>query len=157
MDVCVTVFLNFATRRSDIMSYTIKEVSEMMGIPASTLRYYDKKGLLPFVERGDSGHRVFSQENIRTLRLVECLKSTGMSLKDIRTFFEWVMQGESTMQKRYEMFLEQRRVVEEQIKQLQKTLEIIDYKCELYENAINTGTSDLYENAPERKNPLDAE
>ncbi|MBQ4086567.1 MAG: MerR family transcriptional regulator [Clostridia bacterium] len=139
------------------MSYTIKEVSEMTGIPASTIRYYDKMGLLPFVERGPHGYRAFSRENLRTLRLVECLKSTGMSLENIRTFFEWVMQGESTMQRRYEMFLEQRRSVEEQIKQLQKTLEIIDYKCELYETAIRTGTADLYENAPERDDPLSAD
>ena len=68
------------------MSYTIREVSEMMGIPASTLRYYDKKGLLPFVKRGESGYRIFSKENIRTLRLIECLKSTGMTLEQIHTF-----------------------------------------------------------------------
>jgi len=139
------------------MSYTIKEVSEMLGIPASTLRYYDKKGLLPFVERGESGYRIFSEENIRTLRLIECLKSTGMTLEQIHTFFGWVMQGESTMQQRYEMFLEQRRAAEEQIRQMQKTLEIINYKCELYEKAINSSTSDLYQNAPERDNPLDME
>ena len=136
------------------MTYTIKEVSEMLGIPASTLRYYDRKGFLPFVERDKSGYRTFSTENIRTLRLIECLKNTGMTLEDIRTFFEWVMQGESTMQKRYEMFLNQRRIVEKQIEALQKTLEVIDYKCELYDIAIKNGTADLYEYAPEGKDPL---
>lgn len=139
------------------MPYTISEVSKMMGIPTSTLRYYDRKGLLSFVERGASGYRVFSEENIRALRLIKCLKSTGMTLDDIRTFFDWVSQGESTMQRRYEMFLEQRHVVEAQIKDLHKTLEIIDFKCDLYENAIKMGTSDLYEYAPDRKNPLDVE
>lgn len=137
------------------MSYTIKEVSEKLGIPTSTLRYYDRMGLLPSVERGKSGYRLFPKESIRTLRLIECLKSTGMTLEDIRTFMEWVMQGESTMHKRYNMFLQQRRIVEEQIKQLHKTLEIIDYKCGLYETAINAGTADLYANAPEGKDPLD--
>lgn len=139
------------------MSYTMKEASDLLGIPASTIRYYDKEGLLPFMERKESGYRVFSQKDIQTLRLVECLKNTGMTIKDIRTFFEWVMQGESTMQQRYEMFLKQRHIVKEQIKQLEKTLEIIDYKCELYENAIRAGTADLYEKAPEKKNPLDTE
>ena len=139
------------------MLYTIKEVSEMMRIPTSTIRYYDRKGLLPCVERGTSGYRAFSEENIRALRLIVCLKTTGMTLDDIHTFFEWVSQGESTMQKRYEMFLKQRRVVEDQIKELNKTLEIIDFKCPLYENAIRMGTSDLYEYAPDRKNPLDSE
>ena len=139
------------------MRYTIKEVSEMMGIPTSTLRYYDRKGLLPFVAREDSGYRVFSEENLKALRLIECLKSTGMTLEDIRIFFEWVQQGESTMQQRYEMFLNQRRTVEEQIKHLQKMLEIIDYKCMLYDIAIKAGTADLYENAPEGRNPLDGD
>jgi DNA-binding transcriptional MerR regulator len=139
------------------MSYTIKEVSAMLNIPTSTLRYYDKRGLLPFLERGASGYRVFSEENIRTLRLIECLKNTGMSLDDIHTFFEWVSLGDATMQQRYDMFLKQRRVVENQIEELHKTLEIIDFKCSLYENAIKMGTSNLYEYAPDRKNPLDGE
>lgn len=139
------------------MSYTIKEVSAMLNIPTSTLRYYDKRGLLPFLERGDSGYRVFSEADIRTLRLIECLKNTGMSLDDIHTFFEWVSLGDATMQQRYDMFLKQRRVVENQIEELHKTLEIIDFKCSLYENAIKMGTSNLYEYAPDRKNPLDGE
>ncbi|MBQ1985576.1 MAG: MerR family transcriptional regulator [Clostridia bacterium] len=138
------------------MTYSIKEVSEMLGIPASTIRYYDKEGLLPFVERGESGYRVFSDENIRTLRFIECLKTTGMAIKDIQTFFEWVREGESTMQKRYDMFLKQRGIVEEQIKQLQKTLEVIDYKCAMYEHAIKIGAPDINADAPEIPNPLDS-
>lgn len=139
------------------MAYSIKEVSEMLGIPASTIRYYDKEGLLPFVERGESGYRLFSDENVRTLRFIECLKTTGMAIKDIQTFFEWVVEGESTMQKRYDLFLKQRGIVEEQIKQLQKTLEVIDYKCAMYEHAIKIGAPDIYWDAPELPNPLDSE
>lgn len=138
------------------MAYSIKEVSEMLGIPASTIRYYDKEGLLPFVERGESGYRLFSDENVRTLRFIECLKTTGMAIKDIQTFFEWVVEGESTMQKRYDLFLKQRGIVEEQIKQLQKTLEVIDYKCAMYEHAIKIGAPDIYWDAPELPNPLDS-
>ena len=136
------------------MTYSIKEVSEMLGIPASTIRYYDKEGLLPFVERGESGYRVFSDENIRTLRFIECLKTTGMAIKDIQTFFEWVVEGESTMQKRYDLFLKQRGIVEEQIRQLQKTLDVIVYKCELYERAIANGSSELHQYETDRQNPL---
>ena len=111
------------------MPYTIKEVSDMLNIPASTIRYYDKEGLLPQIERKDSGYRLFSEENLGALRLIECLKSTGMPIKDIRRFFEWVEQGDASLQQRYEMFLERRRAVEQQMKELEKTLEIIDYKC----------------------------
>ena len=136
------------------MAYTIKEVSEMLNIPASTIRYYDKEGLLPSIERRDSGYRLFSEENLRALRLIECLKSTGMPIKDIRTFFEWVQQGDDSLQQRYEMFLERRRAVEEQMAQLRKTLEIIDYKCWYYETAVNAGTTDVHQCIPKRKNPL---
>lgn len=139
------------------MTYSIKEVSEMLGIPASTIRYYDKEGLLPFVERGESGYRLFSDENVRTLRFIECLKTTGMAIKDIQTFFEWVVEGESTMQKRYDLFLKQRGIVEEQIKQLQKTLEVIDYKCAMYEHAIKIGAPDIHWDAPDLPNPLDSD
>lgn len=138
------------------MAYTIKEVSAMLNIPASTLRYYEKEGLLNGVERMDTGYRLFSDENIKAIRFIECLKSTGMAIKDIRTFFEWVQQGDASLQQRYEMFLERRRVVEEQIAQLQKTLEVVDYKCWYYEKAVEAGTLKVHDNLHEREDPLAA-
>ncbi len=66
------------------MGYTIKEAAQIMGIPATTLRYYDRQGLLPFVERKQSGYRVFSDNDIMLLRVIDCLKRSGMELKDIR-------------------------------------------------------------------------
>ena len=138
------------------MAYTIKEVSEMLDIPASTLRYYEKEGLLNGVERMDTGYRLFSDENIKTLRFIECLKSAGMAIKDIRTFFEWVQQGDASLQQRYDMFLERRRVVEEQIAALQKTLEVVDYKCWYYEKAVKAGTLKVHDNLHEREDPLAA-
>ena len=136
------------------MPYTIKEVSDMLNIPASTIRYYDKEGLLPQIERKDSGYRLFSEENLGALRLIECLKSTGMPIKDIRRFFEWVEQGDASLQQRYEMFLERRRAVEQQMKELEKTLEIIDYKCWFYETAVAAGTANVDRGPNARKNPL---
>ena len=61
------------------MEYSIKEVSQMTNIPATTLRYYDKEGLLPFLERKESGYRVFHDSDLTMLQLLECLKSTGHS------------------------------------------------------------------------------
>ena len=139
------------------MLYTIKEVSQILNIPASTLRYYDKEGLLPALERKESGYRLFSEENIRALRLIECLKSTGMPIKDIQRFFEWTKQGDASLQQRYEMFLERRRIVEEQMAQLQRTLEVIDYKCWYYETAVAAGTIDVHKENQGRKNPLSME
>lgn len=68
--------------------YTIGQVSEMFGLPASTLRYYDKQGLFPALER-TSGIRQFGDTELEALRVIECLKKAGMEIKDIRLFMEW--------------------------------------------------------------------
>ncbi|MHC1681446.1 MAG: MerR family transcriptional regulator [Clostridiaceae bacterium] len=127
------------------MAYTIGEISEMLGIPISTLRYYDKKGLLPLVERTNGNIRVFSEMDVRWLNMIECLKNTGMELKDITTFFQWCEKGDSTIEKRYEMFLERKREAEQQIATLQKSLDLINYKCEYYRIAKEAGTTNIPE------------
>lgn len=124
--------------------YTIKEVAELMNLPASTIRYYDKQGLLPFVERSDSGYRLFSEQDLGLLNMIECLKSTGMPIKEIRQFTLWLQQGDASLQQRYEMFLERRKAVQEQLEQLKKTMEIIDYKCWYYETALAAGTEAIH-------------
>lgn len=127
------------------MNYSIKETSQLMNLPATTLRYYDKEGLLPFIERKESGYRVFSEEDISMLRIIECLKKTGMSIKDIKQFSSWVLQGDQTLQQRYELFLARRQIVEKQLAELQETLKLIDYKCWYYETALAAGTEKIHE------------
>ena len=111
------------------MTYTIKEASDITGIPATTLRYYDKEGILPFLERKESGHRMFSEQDLSMLRIIECLKCTGMSIKDIRQYAVWAQMGDSTLEQRYNLFLERREAVMAQIKELEDQLKVIDYKC----------------------------
>ena len=105
--------------------YTIKDAARIMGVPTSTIRYYDKEGLLPFVERLASGYRIFTEKDIATLRIIDCLKKTGMSIKEIRQFSSWLEQGDSSLQQRYDMFLERRRVVKQQMAELQKILDTV--------------------------------
>ena len=93
------------------MEYSIKEVSQMTNIPATTLRYYDKEGLLPFLERKESGYRVFHDSDLTMLQLLECLKSTGMSIREMKQFAKWAQEGDASLQKRYDMFLERRKAV----------------------------------------------
>ncbi|MCI9596743.1 MAG: MerR family transcriptional regulator [Firmicutes bacterium] len=68
------------------MLYTVGEMAKVLGIPASTLRYYDKEGLLPFVERSSGGIRMFTDKDYEWLKVIECLKRSGLSIKDIKTF-----------------------------------------------------------------------
>lgn len=121
-------------------NYSIGQVAKLLNISISTLRYYDKEGLLDNVERTDGGIRIFHENDILKLNMLECLKSTGMPLKNIKIFFEWCKQGDSTLNDRYKMFLERKAEIEQQISDLQDTLDMINYKCEYYKIAMEAGT-----------------
>lgn len=128
----------------DKRKYTIKDAADIMNVPTSTIRYYDKEGLLPFVKRLDYGYRIFTEKDIATLRIIDCLKKTGMPIKEIRQFSEWLEEGDASLQKRYDMFLERKKVVEEQMSKLQEILNIINQKCWYYETAIAAGTEKIH-------------
>ena len=87
--------------------YTIGQVSDMFHLPISTLRYYDKEGLFPHIQR-TSGIRQFDEKEIEALRVIECLKKSGMEIKDIKTFMQWCAQGSSTYLQRKALFLKQK-------------------------------------------------
>ena len=126
------------------MNYTIKETSQLLNIPTTTLRYYDNEGLLPNISRKASGYRVFNDNDIAMLKVIECLKKTGMSIKEIKQFSIWVTMGDASLNERYEMFLNRRKIVEGQIKELEETLDLINYKCSYYEQAIKAGTESIH-------------
>lgn len=125
------------------MLYTVGEMAKLLGVAASTLRYYDQEGLLPFVERSSSGMRVFKDSDYEWLQIIECLKKTGMPLKDIRRFVEMAMQGDETIEPRLALIKQQREAVKAQMAQLQQTLDTLDFKCWYYETARAAGTTDV--------------
>ncbi len=139
------------------MSYTIKQAAELVGLTPATLRYYDKQGLLPFLERKESGYRLFSDGDVAMLRVIECLKKSGMSIKEIRQFTEWVQMGDDSLQERYGMFLERKKTVEAQMAELQKTLDFIEHKCWYYETAIEAGTEKIHFGDPSKTAELPCE
>ena len=117
------------------MLYTVGEMAKLLGVPTSTLRYYDKEGLLPFVERSEGGQRIFKEEDISWLRVIECMKKTGMPLKDIKLFIEMIMEGDHTIPERLEIIKKQRDAVRRQLEDVQNTLDVIEFKCWYYEKA----------------------
>jgi DNA-binding transcriptional MerR regulator len=121
-------------------TYSISEVAKELNLTIYTLRYYDKEGLMPFVERTQTGTRLFKESDISALKVVECLKSTGMPIKEIKTFIDWCSEGDATLQQRYDMFLERKVSVEAQIAELKKTMEVIEHKCLYYKTALEVGT-----------------
>ncbi|PKM75979.1 MAG: MerR family transcriptional regulator [Firmicutes bacterium HGW-Firmicutes-15] len=123
------------------MIYTVGEMAKMLSVAPSTLRYYDKEGLLPFLERSGGGMRMFKDADFEWLFIIDCLKKAGMPIKDIRDFIEMVMKGDETIGDRLELFNKQRKAVEEKISQLQATLDTLNYKCWYYETAKKAGTT----------------
>lgn len=121
--------------------YTIGQVSKMFDLPISTLRYYDKEGLFPNIVRS-SGIRKFSESEIEALRVIECLKKTGMEIKDIKQFMKWCAEGPSTYPKRKELFEERKKIIEEQLRELEKNMAMIEFKCWYYEKAISDGSEE---------------
>lgn len=113
----------------------------MFHLPVSTLRYYDKEGLFPEMERV-SGIRRFGEREIEALRVIECLKKSGVEIKDIKVFMEWCREGSSTYIKRKEFFQNQKEVVENEIRKMEKVLDMIRYKCWYYEQAVKDGNED---------------
>lgn len=121
--------------------YTIGQVSEMFHLPISTLRYYDKEGFFPDLKR-KGNIRYFSDNEIEALRVIECLKKSGLEIKDIKQFFIWVTEGSSSYSKRKKLFENRRSAVEEEIKQLEKILAMLKFKCWYYETAMTDGNED---------------
>lgn len=121
--------------------YTIGQISEMFQLPISTLRYYDKEGLFPDLERS-SGIRRFSEKEIEALRVIECLKKSGLEIKDIKLFMEWCSEGSATYQRRKELFERQKEIVQKEIAKLEKVLDMLQFKCWYYDQAVKDGNED---------------
>lgn len=139
------------------MSYTISEAAEKVGIPPTTIRYYDKEGLLPDIKRRN-GIRVFEDIDLRLMGLLTCLKDTGMPIKRIREYVELTKKGDASLQERYEIIKAQRQFVMDQIEQLQFYLEELDFKDWYYNKALAAGTAsvisfDDYERETGKKAP----
>ena len=140
-DITIITKADFRLRKKDKIMYTIGQVSEMFDLPISTLRYYDKEGFFPnLVRKGNI--RYFSNNEIEALHVIECLKKSGLGIKEINQFFTWVSEGSSSYEKRKELFEARKSAVEDEIKSLQKTLSLLEFKCWYYKAAMEDGTEE---------------
>jgi DNA-binding transcriptional MerR regulator len=135
------------------MSDTVSDIAKKMNVAPSTIRYYDREGLLPFVERSNGGIRMFKESDYAWLSIINCLKKTGMPIKDIRKFIDWCMEGDSTIDQRLELIEQQRQSVMAQIEDMQKTLQTLDYKKWYYETAKEAGTCRIHDQMDEADVP----
>ncbi|MEJ8306392.1 MerR family transcriptional regulator [Saccharibacillus sacchari] len=133
------------------MSYTIGQVAKKMNVSTFALRYYDREGLLPFVKRSANGVRLFEESDLEFLRVIDCLKNTGMSIGEIRSFIEWTKEGDASLGQRLALFEERKKAVDLQIAQLLLYKECIEFKHNYYTEAVKAKTEAVHRdpNAPE--------
>ena len=135
------------------MVYTVGEMAKRLDIPPSTLRYYDKEGLLPFVERSSGGIRMFRDSDVEWLQIIHCMKKAGMSIRDIREYIQLALQGNDTIDARLAMFRRQREAILAQMEELRQTLETVEYKGWFYETAQQAGSTDVPQQMAEEDLP----
>jgi len=122
------------------MGYSIGEVTEKTGLSAHTLRYYEKEGLLPFVTKSSSGIRVYADSDLQWLSMIECLKKSGLQIKEIRQYIDWYRKGDSTLKQRLDLFVKRRKAVEEEMERLNTVLNKVRFKEALYTEALKLGS-----------------
>ncbi len=114
----------------------IAEVSERYGISADTLRYYERIGLIPTVNRNNGGIRDYNETDVKRVEFIKCMRSAGLPIEALIEYVGLVQQGDRTIEARKEILKEQRELLVARMKEMQKTLDILDHKIEVYESAV---------------------
>lgn len=114
----------------------IMEVSEQYGISSDTLRYYERIGLIPPVNRKENGIRDYNELDLRRVEFIKCMRSAGLPVEVLIEYVALVQQGDKTIETRKEILTEQRELLVTRMKEMQKTLDILNHKIEVYENAV---------------------
>lgn len=135
--------------------YSIGDVSKMFNLSVSTLRYYDKEGLIPYIERTEAGIRSFDDKALDAINVIECLKKSGLQIKEIKQFMDWCEEGDTTLENRKQLFYDRKRSVQKEIQNLEKVLDMLEYKCWYYEEAIKDGTDERVKNLNQQELPND--
>ncbi len=114
----------------------IAEVSERYSISSDTLRYYERIGLIPPVNRNESGIRIYNEIDLTRVEFIKCMRSAGLPIDVLIEYIGLVQQGDSTIETRKGILKEQRKLLAGRMGEMQKTLELLDYKISVYEDAV---------------------
>jgi len=114
----------------------IAEVSEKFDLPQDTLRYYERIGLLPRVNRNKSGNRDYTEENCKWVEFIKCMRGAGLPIEVLIEYVALFQQGDATIDARKELLIEQRKLLLTRMEDMQKTLERLDYKIATYEHGL---------------------
>lgn len=125
-------------------SFLIGDISKMYGISQDTLRYYDKAGLLPFVKKNQAGRGVFTEDDLGYIEVIDCLKRSGIPVKEIAKFMDWCVEGDKTLPQRYAFMVEQEAALERKIQDLQAQLDFLRWKKWYYQIANEAETEKIF-------------
>ncbi|MBN1449830.1 MAG: MerR family transcriptional regulator [Anaerolineales bacterium] len=114
----------------------ISEISEKCEVSADTLRYYERIGLLPPVNRNKGGIRDYSDLDIRRVKFIKCMRTAGLPVEVLIKYYRLVQQGDDTMEARKAILVEQRAKILARMEELQKTLDLLNYKISYYESSV---------------------
>ena len=114
----------------------IAEVSEKYGLSVDTLRYYERVGLIPPVNRNGGGIRDYNELDLRRVDFIKCMRSAGLPVEVLIDYVALVQQGDKTIEARKEILVEQRKLLMDRMSEMQKTLDILNHKIEVYEKAV---------------------
>jgi DNA-binding transcriptional MerR regulator len=135
--------------------YTIGDAAAELGMPASTIRFYEKNGLIPNQQRSSDGRRLFDEDDLEWMRFVERLKVSGMPIREIHEYIDLYLQGDATIEERRRIVYERRAAIDAQLEELMLARDFIDYKCWYYDVARESGTCDTPKNMPYDELPDD--
>ena len=116
----------------------IMEVSQQYGLSSDTLRYYERIGLIPPVNRNGSGIRDYDELDLRRVEFIKCMRSAGLPVEVLIEYVGLVQRGDKTIEARKEILVEQRELLVGRMQEMQNTLDILNHKIEVYENAVLT-------------------
>lgn len=136
--------------------YTIKEVAEKMDVSEHTLRFWAKSGFFPFLTRNDNNVRMFSENDLNWVRIVKCLRSVGTQTKDVKRYIDLCIIGDSTIKERYQIILDTKAKALEQMDELKKQLELLDYKENFYKNLIKNHLEDVWNPMNQKKEEVES-
>ena len=135
--------------------YTIGDAAAKLGMPASTIRFYEKNGLIPNQQRSSDGRRLFDEDDLEWMRFVERLKVSGMPIKEIREYIDLYLHGDASIEERRRIVYSRRAAIDAQLEELMLARDFIDYKCWYYDVARESGTCDTPRNMPYEELPED--
>lgn len=114
----------------------IAEVSEQYAISSDTLRYYERIGLIPPVNRNESGIRDYNETDVKRVEFIKCMRTAGLPIDTLIEYVGLVQQGDTTIETRKDILKEQRELLVARMREMQKTIDLLDYKINVYENAV---------------------